>query len=122
MNTSRTALNQLDNPRLRRTAERLIYRCGIRADLKGSDCLADAAILYSCGARLFYAIYDDVGAYRGKKSKTVQREISYCIAQAPDLAERLSAMIGCRVSPADIHSSLVIAYLGKLLESAEIVA
>ncbi len=79
-------------------------------------------MLYSSGARSFYAIYAEVGAYRGKKDKTVMREISYCIAQAHNLAERLSALIGCRVTPADIHCSLVIAYLGKFLESAEIVA
>lgn len=110
----------LENRKLRRQAERLVYKCGVRADLKGCKCLVDSVILYSMDTAMsFYAIYERIGAYRNIKAKTVLREISYCIAQARNIASQITALIGCRVAPSDIHSSLVIAYLGKQLEIPE---
>ena len=74
------------------TAERLVLKCGIRADLKGSDALADCVILYGVGAVTGYCdIYRAVGKLRGVSSKSVIREISYAIAQAFDIEEKFSA-------------------------------
>ena len=105
-------------PTFRLTAERLVYKCGVRADLKGSKCLVDAIILY--GTELcdgFCEIYRVVGALRGLKEKSVMREISYAISQAVDLPARLSALVGAHIPESHIHSGLVIAYLGKLFQN-----
>lgn len=111
----------LKNKQLRKRAEKLVYRCGVRADLKGSECLVDAVILYSIGASgSFYKLYELVGAYRNKKPKTVLREISYSISQATDLALHITELIGCAVPDSEIHSSLVIAHLGKALDDHDI--
>lgn len=111
----------LKNKLLRKRAEKLVYRCGIRADLKGSECLVDAVILYSVGAvGSFCKLYELVGAYRSKKPKTVLREISYSISQATDLALNIAELIGCAVHDSEIHNSLVIAHLGKALDDHDI--
>lgn len=103
------------------TAERLVLKCGIRADLKGSDALADCVILYGVGAVTGYCdIYRAVGKLRGVSPKSVIREISYAIAQAFDIEEKFSALVGIRVRRQDIHCSLLIAYLGKLFRNPDL--
>lgn len=105
----------------RRTAERLVIKCGIRADLKGCKHLIDAVILY--GTELldgFCEIYRTIGALRGIKPKSVMREISYAIIQAFDISSRLSKLIGTNIPESDIHSGLVIAYLGKVFKNPDI--
>lgn len=111
----------LSDPSFRLTAERLTLKCGVRADLKGSDSLADAVILYgtdTCTA--FCEIYRIIGAVHDVKPKSIMRAISYAITQAFDLAERLSDMIGTTIPPDHVHSGLVIAYLGRLFKNPEL--
>ena len=103
------------------TAERLVLKCGVRADLKGFSCLIDAVIIYgteTCAT--FCEIYRVIGELRGLKTKTVMREIAYAIEQSFGLCARLSDMIGISISEADIHSGLVIAYLGRLFVNPDI--
>lgn len=111
----------LSDPSFRLTAERLTMKSGVRSDLKGSKCLVDAVILY--GTELctgFCEIYRIIGDIRKIKPKSVMREISYAIAQAFDIAERLSKLVGITMSDNDIHSGLVIAYLGKIFRHPDL--
>lgn len=105
----------------RLTAERLVIKSGIRADLKGFRCLVDAVILFGtemCDG--FCEIYRTIGALRELKPKSVMREISYAVNQSYDLHNKLSAMIGTTVCEADIHNGLVIAYLGRLFKNPDL--
>lgn len=102
----------------RLTAERLVLNCGIHVNLKGSECLEDAVILYGTGAcTAFCEIYRIVGLLRGIKAKTVMREISYAISHSDDLPTKLSALAGFNVTKNDIHNALVIACLGKVFRT-----
>lgn len=108
----------LADPSFRLTAEKLVLKIGVRADLKGYDCLVDAVILY--GTELctrFCDIYRIIGGLRRLKHKSVMREISYAVYQAFDLPRRLSALVGADIPASDIHNSLIIAYLGKLFRN-----
>lgn len=109
------------DPTFRLTAERLVLKCGVRADLKGCSCLIDAVILFgteSCSG--FCEIYRLIGELRRLKPKSVMREISYAISQSFDISKRLSALVGIPISEADIHSGLVIAYLGRLFKNPDL--
>ena len=111
----------LSDPSFRLTAERLIMKCGVRSDLKGSKCLVDAVILY--GTELcvgFCEVYRVIGEVRNIKPKSVMREISYAISQAFNIVERLSALVGVTLTESDIHSGLVIAYLGKIFKHPDL--
>ena len=118
---SNDILSALSDRSFRLTAERLVCKCGIRADLKGFDCLTDAVILY--GTELcsgFCEIYRNIAAARKLKAKSVMREISYALCQAFDLAAKLSALVGTEIPESDIHNALVIAYLGKLFKDPDL--
>lgn len=105
----------LTDKTFRHTAARLVYKCGVRADLKGSDWLIEAVILYGTGSCSgFSEIYRVIGEQHDMNPKSVMRSISYTIDQAFDLPARLGALIGIELTYNDIHCSLVIAYLGKL--------
>ena len=111
----------LADPSFRLTAERLILKCGVRADLKGSDSLVDAVILYGTDTCTgFCEIYRVIGEVRNVKPKSIMRAISYAITQAFDLSTRLSEMIGTTIPPDHVHSGLVIAYLGRLFKNPEL--
>lgn len=102
----------------RLTAERLVLKCGVRADLKGFSCLTDAVIIYGTGEYSgFCEIYRIIGKARKLHYKSVMREIAYAIDQAFDLPENLSALVGMPIRESDIHNSLVIAYLGRLFRN-----
>lgn len=125
MNTSTSVSNDVRDavfdPTFRFTAERLAFKCGVRADLKGFECLVDAIILFGTGCcNGFCEIYRTIGELRGLKAKSVMREISYAIMQAFDLPTKLSTLIHAKITEADIHSGLVIAYLGKLFKNPEL--
>ncbi|MDE5563132.1 MAG: sporulation initiation factor Spo0A C-terminal domain-containing protein [Clostridiales bacterium] len=114
-------LTAISDPSFRLTAERLTLKCGVRSDLKGSKGLVDAIILY--GTELCTGtceIYRIIGEIRHIKSKSVMREIAYAIAQSFGIAERLSKMIGIPLTDNDIHSGLVIAYLGKIFRHPDL--
>lgn len=103
---------------LRRDASALVLKCGVRADLRGFACLVDAIIISAHFPRAkFCQIYNAVGDRLNVKAKTVMREISYAISQAFDIHSALSAIVGIKIPRADIHSSLVIAYLANELRS-----
>lgn len=109
------------DPSFRLTAEKLTLKCGVRSDLKGSRCLVDAIILY--GTEMctgFCEIYRIIGELRNIKYKSVMREISYAIAQAFGIAERLSRLVGVTLTESDIHSALVIAYLGRIFRNPDL--
>ena len=111
----------LADPSFRLTAERLTMKCGVRSDLKGSRCLVDAIILY--GTELctgFCEIYRIIGEVRGLKPKSVMREIAYAISQAFGIVDRLSKLVGVALCDNDIHSGLVIAYLGKIFRHPDL--
>ena len=114
-------ISALSDPSFRLTAERLAIKCGIRSDLKGSKCLVDAIILYGteqCDG--FCDIYRIIGEVRKIKPKSVMREISYAIAQAFGIVDRLSSLVGITLTENDIHSGLVIAYLGKIFKHPDL--
>lgn len=116
-----TNLDLISDKTFRATAERLVIKCGVRADLKGFACLVDAVILYGTETSTsFCEIYRIIGELRRVKPKTVMREISYAVMQAFDIAARLSELIGLPVPASDIHSGLVIAYLGKLFQNPDL--
>ncbi|MDE6029521.1 MAG: sporulation initiation factor Spo0A C-terminal domain-containing protein [Clostridiales bacterium] len=114
-------LSALSDPSFRLTAERLTMKCGVRSDLKGSRCLVDAIILY--GTELctgFCEIYRVIGELRNIKPKSVMREIAYAISQAFGIVDRLSKLVGVTLSDSDVHSGLVIAYLGKIFKHPDL--
>lgn len=99
----------------RLTAEKLALKCGVHANLKGFPRLVDAVILYGSGYfDSFGALFTQIGLLRDKKPKSVMREVSYAIMQAFDIEKHLSSLLGANVPKNDIHSGLVIAYLGSL--------
>ena len=103
---------------LRRDAVSLVVKCGVRADLRGFDCLVDAIVFSVLNPRVgFCNIYKRIGDDIGVKQKTVMREISYAIAQAFDIRSALSAIVGVKIPQNDVHSSLVIAYLANELRT-----
>ena len=103
------------------TAERLVMQCGVRADLKGFRRLADAIIVYGTGlCTEFCRIYRIIGDINGLQSKTVMREITYAIRQSIGMPAKLSALVGFEIPETEIHSGLVIAYLGKLFKNPEL--
>ncbi len=103
---------------LRRDAVSLVVKCGVRADLRGFDCLVDAIVFSVLNPRVgFCNIYKRIGDDIGVKQKTVMREISYAIAQAFDIRSTLSAIVGVKIPQNDVHSSLVIAYLANELRT-----
>ncbi|MCH5156122.1 MAG: hypothetical protein J1F69_05890 [Clostridiales bacterium] len=111
----------LADPSFRLTAEKLTMKCGVRSDLKGSKCLVDAIILY--GTELcsgFCEIYRIIGEVRHIKPKSVMREISYAISQAFGIVDRLSNIVDVTLTQNDIHSGLVIAYLGKIFKHPDL--
>lgn len=111
-------MSALADPSFRLTAEKLVLKVGVRVDLKGYNGLVDAVILYGTELCIkFCRIYRIVGELRNLKSKSVMREISYAVNQAFDLPRKLSDLVGVEIPASDIHSGLVIAYLGKLFRS-----
>ncbi len=111
-------MSLLSDPSFRLTAEKLAIKCGIRADLMGFNRIVDAVILCGVGeCTNSTEIYARVGALRNIKPKSVLRVITYAIRHAFDLPARLSAMIGIPIPESDIHSGLVIAYLGRLFQN-----
>ena len=116
-------VNVLIDPNNRFKAEKLTLLSGIRSDLKGSKFLIDSTILYGTdSSTAFCEIYDIVGKYRNVKPKTLMRAISYSLAQSFSIAERLSALVGVNIPSSDIHSGLVIAYLGRLFKNPALAA
>lgn len=114
-------IDVLSDPSFRLTAERLVMKCGVRSDLKGSRSLVDAIILH--GTELcsgFCEIYRIIGEVRNIKPKSVMREISYAITQAFGITGNLSKLVGVTLSECDIHSGLVIAYLGKIFRHPDL--
>lgn len=108
----------LGDPSFRLTAERLALKVGVRADLTGYTRLVDAIILYGTGMTDgFCSIYRAIGEARDIRYKSVMREIAYAINMAFDLPRKLSDLVGVKIPPADIHSALVIAYLGKIFQN-----
>lgn len=111
------SLELVKDKTFRFTAEKLVLACGVRADLKGFNCLVDAIILYGTEfSTSFCEIYNEIAIIRNLKPKTVMREISYAITQSFCLHERLSELMGIPISQADIHNGLVIAYLSNLFK------
>ncbi|MCH5164971.1 MAG: hypothetical protein J1G01_01040 [Clostridiales bacterium] len=103
------------------TAERLTFKSGVRADLKGCDLLAEAVILYgteTCTA--FCEIYRILGELHGQRAKSVMRSIAYAIMHAYDISARLSDMIGVTVKATDIHNGLVISILGRIFKNPDL--
>lgn len=120
MNELEKCNSVVNDKTFRQTAERLVLKCGVRADLKGFARLIDAVIIY--GTELitsFCEIYRAIGELRSLKPKSVMREISYSIAQSFGLARRLSDMLGITLSEADLHSGLVISYLGMIFKNGD---
>ncbi|MBD5131264.1 MAG: hypothetical protein HDT28_01525 [Clostridiales bacterium] len=114
-------IEALRDSSFRLTAERLVMNIGVRAYLKGFNCIADAVILY--GTELcsrFCDIYDVIAEYRSVSHKSVMREIAYALSsEAEEIAKNLSAMTGANITKLEVHSGLVIAYLGKLFRAPE---
>lgn len=102
---------------LRRSAELIAIKCGIRADLKGFERLVDAILLYGENSGTsFNSLYLLMSKSCGVKPKTIMREISYALSQAFNLHDRLSQLLGIDILPQDLHSGLVIAYLSRLVK------
>ncbi len=111
----------LEDKSFQLTAEKLVLKSGIRADLKGFSCLIDAVIIYGTGVcKTFCDIYGAIAALRSTKTKTIMREISYAIEQSYGLSECLSRLLDIPIDENDIHSGLVIAYLGRLFVNPDI--
>ena len=125
METSKTTNSKIrkaaDNKRALLAVERIVLECGVRADLNGCAYLTEAATVYAaCPDAKLTDIYGAVGSRHGVKPKTVMREINYAVAQAFDVAEKLSALIGVRIPPAQVHGGLIIAYIGKLYSNPDL--
>ncbi len=99
----------------RRSAESLVLRCGIHANLKGFSRLTDAILLYGTDENgSLCKLYRKIAELRSLKPKTVIREISYAIAQSPRLDIRLSELVGSVFCSDEIHNGLVIAALSTV--------
>ena len=99
----------------RKKADRIVSSFGFRADLKGSDRLADCVILYGSNAASgFCEIYSIVGKLRDTGAKAVLRTINYAMSRAYGMTDKLSELVGANIPRNEIHNSLVIAHLGKI--------
>lgn len=107
----------LDNRRNKTAADRIVLKCGIRADLKGFTYLAEAAVLYGNDVVGFNEIYRRLGARHGVQSKSIMREITYAIKGSPDVLPRLAELTGKTVA-ANASNSVVIQCLGMMYCSA----
>ncbi len=105
------------DPTFRKTAELLVTKSGIRSDLKGFILLVDAVILYgtkSCES--FNDIYTIIGDLRDLKTKSVMREMTYCLSQSVGAEEHLSKLLGITVKSTDFHVGLVVSCLAELFK------
>lgn len=115
MNNTSVIKKAAEDRRTVNAVERLVLKCGVRADLNGYTYLSEAAAVFSAHPdSKLKDICDAVGSIHGVKPKTVMREINYAVAQAFDISETLSELVGARIPPSHIHGRLVIAYIGKL--------
>ena len=115
--------NDLADNAMRAGAITLVHKCGIRADLKGSESLVDAILLFAADRRLgFCEIYRTIAERHGLRPKSVLREINYALPASEDLNIRLSDLTGIRFNDTDVHASRVIAYLARLLDVPELAA
>lgn len=113
--------NVFINKGTRAAAIGLVHKCGVRADLKGSDCLAEAVMLYAENRNKgFCEIYRIIAERRGLKPKSVLRQISYALNASTDITERISEITGLAFDEQDVHAARIIAYLARLLELPEI--
>lgn len=109
------------NNRTHADAIGLVHKCGVRADLKGSDCLAEAITLYAENRNQgFCEIYRIIAERRGLKPKSVLRQISYALNASTGITERISEITGLTFDEQDVHAARIIAYLARLLELPEI--
>lgn len=111
-------LELLNDRDFRNTAEALAIRSGIRTDLTGFSLLVDAIILYGTQTCVMSGkIYRIIAEVRDRQYKSVNRSISYDIRHSPDVHIRLSELVGIPFRECDIHSSMVISYLGTLFRN-----
>lgn len=104
-------------PTFRHTAERLLTKSGVRSVLKGYFYLIDAIILYGTGCTAsFCDIYNIVAEIRDVKTKTIVREMTYCVAQSKDVVNKLPRLLGIDVKATELCTSMVIAGLGELFK------
>ncbi len=109
-------LSVIDNDELRCSAEKLLLKCGIRADLSGFTYLTDAVILKSSYPRLRTCeTYSLIGKVHSMRQKSIMRAISYAVDNAFGLPRRLNAMLDIDIGYSDIHNGLVISYLAGLM-------
>ena len=94
----------------------IVLKCGIQPSLKGCEYLAEAIEMYTAGDYSFTEIYRTIGERNGIKAKSVMRNIAYAISQGFDVCKKLSAIVGVEIPDAQIHTSLVISYLGHILK------
>lgn len=114
-------MSVISDATFRLTANKLLLKCGVRADLKGYDCLTDAIILYGTYTCTRYCgIYRIIAETRDIKPKSVMREISYAIKESLDIHEKLSALVGIDIPKTLVHNGLVIAYLGIIFRNPDI--
>ncbi len=120
-NVTKSYVDILEDPVFRLTADKLVLRVGVSAKFKGATTLADAVILFGTNTcRKFCTIYSIIAEHRGLTMKSVMREISYAIYSTRDIAERLSALLGIPIHDEDIHSGLVISYLGMIFKNPDL--
>lgn len=106
----------VENSALRLKAEKLVIDCGIPAKLKGFDFIVDAVMLFGkVKLRGYQCIYGSIARLHGISSKDVNRDIGYALKKSYDLHIRLSELVGLNFPQSEIHSSLVIGYLARLL-------
>lgn len=102
----------------RLAAERLVIKCGVRADVKGFNYLIDAVILfgkdYSTNVK---SIYSAIADTHGAEPLSISNQIAFAIAQSFNLSDNLSRLVGMAIPSSDIHAKLVIAYLGRLFRN-----
>ena len=68
--------NVFINKETRAAAIGLVHKCGVRADLKGSDCLAEAVMLYAENRNKgFCEIYRIIAERRGLKPKSDRKSV-----------------------------------------------
>lgn len=113
-------MSVLSDNTFRHTANKLLIKCGIRAELNGYHYLTDAIVLYGTETcTKFCEIYRIIAAHRRIKPKSVMREISYAINNSIAIHERISELIGIDIPQDVVHNGLVIAYLGVIFRDPD---
>lgn len=101
---------------LRRTIKRYLIRLTIDPTHVGFRQLLECVyVKVTLKLNIMNKIYAVVAKDYGIKPKSVMRDVDYALRQVPDLAERLSEIMGFYIDKSSLHNGRVVFYLADIV-------